>query len=78
MAVLGNIFYACQIFTKSIDALFVVTSLPWILGSLGMLVFDFIVSRQIQKNNANVIIAHFVIRVDSLCEYLCSRKGSFI
>ncbi|VDO00715.1 unnamed protein product [Rodentolepis nana] len=46
LAVLGNVFYSCQIFIRSIDAVFVVTSLPWILGSLGMLVFDFIIFAQ--------------------------------
>ncbi|CDI98099.1 PQ loop repeat containing protein 2 [Echinococcus multilocularis] len=40
LAVLGNTFYGCQIFVKSIDAVFVVKSLPWILGSLGILLFD--------------------------------------
>ncbi|VDK35386.1 unnamed protein product [Taenia asiatica] len=44
LAVLGNTFYACQIFIKSIDVVFVVTSLPWIIGSLGILLFDIIVS----------------------------------
>ncbi len=44
LAVLGNTFYGCQIFVKSIDAVYVVTSLPWILGSMGILAFDFFVS----------------------------------
>ncbi|KAM3177960.1 hypothetical protein ACTXT7_003498 [Hymenolepis weldensis] len=46
MAVLGNTFYSCQIFIKSTDAVYIVTSLPWIIGSLGMLVFDFIILSQ--------------------------------
>ncbi len=44
LAVFGNTFYGCQIFIKSIDAAFVINSLPWILGSLGILFFDFTVS----------------------------------
>uniref|UniRef100_A0A5K3FVS4 Lysosomal amino acid transporter 1 homolog n=1 Tax=Mesocestoides corti TaxID=53468 RepID=A0A5K3FVS4_MESCO len=40
LAVLGNTFYSCQIFTKSIDAVFIVNSLPWIIGSMGILLFD--------------------------------------
>nr|CDS31326.1 PQ loop repeat containing protein 2 [Hymenolepis microstoma] len=53
LAALGNTFYACQIFIRSIDAYFVVKSLPWILGSLGMLIFDFIIFSQFwrYKNN---------------------------
>ncbi|VDM31504.1 unnamed protein product [Hydatigera taeniaeformis] len=43
LAVLGNTFYACQIFIKSIDVVFIVTSLPWILGSMGILLFDLVI-----------------------------------
>lgn len=50
LAVFGNTFYGLQIFTKSIDAAFVVNSLPWILGSLGILIFDFIVSYLMLQN----------------------------
>ncbi|KAL7061115.1 hypothetical protein AAHC03_09081 [Spirometra sp. Aus1] len=46
LAIFGNVFYGLQIFVKSIDAAFVVRSLPWILGSLGILVFDFIIMGQ--------------------------------
>ncbi len=44
LAVFGNTFYGLQIFVKSINAAFVINSLPWILGSLGILVFDVAVS----------------------------------
>lgn len=40
LAILGNIFYAGQLFIESVDAIFVLTALPCILGSLGILVFD--------------------------------------
>lgn len=71
LAVLGNTFYACQIFVRSINAVFVVTSLPWILGSLGMLVFDFIVSLQIILFNfyANLILDR-IIKKSSLSKLL--------
>ncbi|VDK88075.1 unnamed protein product [Dibothriocephalus latus] len=45
LAILGNVFYGLQIFIKSTDATFILTALPWILGSLGILVFDVIVSK---------------------------------
>ncbi|KAL5970630.1 hypothetical protein TSMEX_001627 [Taenia solium] len=53
LALLGNTFYACQIFIKSIDVVFIVTSLPWIIGSLGILVFDLIILIQffMYRNN---------------------------
>ncbi|VDN97346.1 unnamed protein product [Rodentolepis nana] len=40
LAVLGNTFYSCQIFIKSTSLLHLVNSMPWILGSIGILVFD--------------------------------------
>ncbi|VDD77221.1 unnamed protein product [Mesocestoides corti] len=49
LAVLGNTFYSCQIFTKSIDAVFIVNSLPWIIGSMGILLFDAFVSSYIKN-----------------------------
>nr|VZI36540.1 unnamed protein product [Spirometra erinaceieuropaei] len=45
-AILGNVFYGLQIFIKSTDAAFILTALPWILGSLGILVFDAIILGQ--------------------------------
>ncbi|KAL5109378.1 hypothetical protein TcWFU_008838 [Taenia crassiceps] len=53
LAVLGNTFYGCQIFIKSIDAVFVVTSLPWIIGSMGILFFDCIILIQFFKYRHN-------------------------
>ncbi|KAL7061117.1 hypothetical protein AAHC03_09082 [Spirometra sp. Aus1] len=46
LAILGNVFYGLQIFIKSTDAAFILTALPWILGSLGILVFDAIILGQ--------------------------------
>uniref|UniRef100_A0A0X3P7Y8 Lysosomal amino acid transporter 1 homolog n=2 Tax=Schistocephalus solidus TaxID=70667 RepID=A0A0X3P7Y8_SCHSO len=46
LAIFGNVFYGLQIFIKSTDPAFIVNSLPWILGSLGILVFDFIIMGQ--------------------------------
>ncbi|KAM7536128.1 hypothetical protein Aperf_G00000099702 [Anoplocephala perfoliata] len=53
LAVLGNTFYACQIFIKSTELYFILSSLPWILGSLGMLVFDFIIFTQFFRYRHN-------------------------
>ncbi|VDK88074.1 unnamed protein product [Dibothriocephalus latus] len=44
LAIFGNIFYGLQIFIKSVEPADLVRALPWILGSLGILIFDFIVS----------------------------------
>ncbi|VDK34342.1 unnamed protein product [Dibothriocephalus latus] len=46
LAIFGNIFYGLQIFIKSTDQVFLMKSLPWILGSLGILIFDFIIIGQ--------------------------------
>ncbi|VUZ39044.1 unnamed protein product [Hymenolepis diminuta] len=43
LAVLGNTFYSCQIFIKSLAPLHLMNSLPWILGSIGILVFDVVI-----------------------------------
>lgn len=39
-AVLGNITYAASIFVRSVESDFLYDSAPWIVGSLGTLVFD--------------------------------------
>eukprot|EP00049_Salpingoeca_infusionum_P018168 m.356028 g.356028 ORF g.356028 m.356028 type:complete len:338 (+) comp17424_c0_seq1:434-1447(+) len=41
MAILGNIAYACGVLMVSVEAGFVIDHLPWLLGSVGTLVFDF-------------------------------------
>ena len=40
-AVLGNVTYASSIFLYSVEWVFLSSKLPWLIGSLGTLVFDF-------------------------------------
>ncbi len=47
LAVGGNVFYGLQIFIKSTAPDFLLKSVPWLVGSLGILVFDLIVSLKI-------------------------------
>nr|VZI41087.1 unnamed protein product [Spirometra erinaceieuropaei] len=42
-ALIGNASYGLQIFLTSTDALFLLHSLPWILGSLGVLLLDLVI-----------------------------------
>lgn len=44
MAVLGNTSYGLQIFLTSLYPTYLLESLPWLAGSLGVLGLDFIVS----------------------------------
>ncbi|VDL93744.1 unnamed protein product [Schistocephalus solidus] len=45
-ALLGNASYGLQIFLTSTDTLFLLHSLPWILGSLGVLFLDVVAERE--------------------------------
>nr|VZI26004.1 unnamed protein product [Spirometra erinaceieuropaei] len=42
-ALIGNASYGLQIFLTSTDTLFLLHSLPWILGSLGVLLLDLVI-----------------------------------
>ena len=44
LAVLGNTMYALGIFLYSVDGVFLLNALPWIIGSVGTLFFDLTVS----------------------------------
>lgn len=44
LAVMGNITYSLGIFLYSVDGDFLIAKLPWLVGSLGTLCFDFTVS----------------------------------
>lgn len=44
LAVLGNVTYGLGIFLYSVDPIFLLRKLPWIVGSVGTLFFDFTVS----------------------------------
>ena len=44
LAVLGNVTYALGIFLYSVDGKFLLQKLPWLVGSVGTLCFDFTVS----------------------------------
>ena len=46
MAVLGNIFYACGVLMEGSSANFILNHLPWLIGSIGTLVFDFTIMVQ--------------------------------
>eukprot|EP00123_Amoebidium_parasiticum_P003442 comp14744_c0_seq1/m.11144 comp14744_c0_seq1/g.11144 ORF comp14744_c0_seq1/g.11144 comp14744_c0_seq1/m.11144 type:complete len:360 (-) comp14744_c0_seq1:700-1779(-) len=46
LAVCGNITYSLSIFLTSTDTLFLLKRMPWIVGSVGTLVFDFIIFSQ--------------------------------
>ena len=44
LAILGNATYGLGIFLYSVDPVFLLQHLPWLVGSVGTLVFDVIVS----------------------------------
>ena len=44
LAVLGNVTYGLGIFLYSVEPVFLLKKLPWIVGSVGTLFFDFTVS----------------------------------
>lgn len=46
MAVLGNLFYGCGVLMESVESVFIINHLPWLLGSVGTLVFDFTIIMQ--------------------------------
>ncbi|XP_064384142.1 uncharacterized protein LOC135333159 [Halichondria panicea] len=46
LAILGNVTYGLGIFLYSVDPVFLLQRLPWIVGSVGTLVFDFIIMGQ--------------------------------
>ncbi len=43
LAVLGNVTYGLGIFLYSMDPVFLLQRLPWLVGSVGTLFFDFTV-----------------------------------
>ena len=44
LSVLGNVTYGLGILLYSVDGVFLLQKLPWLVGSLGTMVFDFTVS----------------------------------
>lgn len=55
-SVMGNVFYCLSIFLNSTDCDYLLENLPWIVGSGGTLVFDFIIFAQFysyKNNNRN-------------------------
>ena len=44
LAVLGNLCYGLQIFITSVETDYLLRSLPWIVGSVGVMALDFTVS----------------------------------
>ncbi|ORY92265.1 PQ loop repeat-domain-containing protein [Syncephalastrum racemosum] len=42
-AVLGNVFFTMSIFLRSVDPYYLLINLSWIVGSVGTLVFDFLI-----------------------------------
>ncbi|VDK39442.1 unnamed protein product [Taenia asiatica] len=42
-AIVGNVAYALQIFLTSVEPTFIIRALPWLFGSLGVVLFDLIV-----------------------------------
>ena len=45
-AVLGNMFYGCGVLMESVEVTFIVNHMPWLLGSVGTLIFDFTIIMQ--------------------------------
>ncbi|KAL5108661.1 Lysosomal amino acid transporter 1 [Taenia crassiceps] len=45
-AIVGNVAYALQIFLTSIEFTFIIRALPWLFGSLGVVLFDLIICAQ--------------------------------
>jgi uncharacterized protein with PQ loop repeat len=43
-AVIGNLFFALSIFLKSTERRYIIINLSWIIGSLGTVIFDFMVN----------------------------------
>lgn len=44
LSVLGNVTYGLGILLYSVDGVFLLQKLPWLVGSLGTMVFDITVS----------------------------------
>ena len=44
LAVMGNVTYSLGIFLYSTEEQFLIAKLPWLVGSIGTLCFDFTVS----------------------------------
>ncbi|CDI98733.1 PQ loop repeat containing protein 2 [Echinococcus multilocularis] len=48
-AIVGNVAYALQIFLTSIELTFIIRALPWLFGSLGVVLFDLIICTQFYR-----------------------------
>ena len=46
LAVMGNVTYALGVFLYSVEPIFLLRKLPWLVGSVGTLLFDFTVSSE--------------------------------
>ena len=44
LAIMGNATYGLGIFLYSVEPVFLLQRLPWLVGSVGTFIFDFIVS----------------------------------
>lgn len=56
LAVLGNVTYGLGVFLVSVDPVFILRKLPWIIGSVGTLVFDVTVSSQFCSQHCVLVL----------------------
>ncbi len=54
LAVLGNATYGLGIFLYSVEPVFLLRKLPWLVGSVGTLCFDFTVSLSLSPPTATM------------------------
>jgi hypothetical protein len=57
LSVLGNVTYGLGILLYSMDGIFLLQKLPWLVGSLGTMVFDIIVSFLIYIKGLLAVVA---------------------
>ena len=55
LAVMGNVTYALGVLLYSVEPIFLLRKLPWLVGSIGTLLFDFTVS---SENERFLVRAH--------------------
>ena len=69
LAIMGNATYGLGIFLYSVEPVFLLQRLPWLVGSVGTFVFDFIVSYSGSSARPPLksIRVHFSKRVAVVC-----------
>ena len=56
LAVMGNVTYSLGVFLYSVETDFLIAKLPWLVGSVGTLCFDFTVSSVCVAGGGGVFI----------------------